>query len=72
MTHVKSNFPMKDVSTFMRDENITSDQIMSFLDVLATFLKLPKESNVSIKKSHYEKTSSPSMQDLVKNSRTHS
>ena len=72
LTHIKSNVPTKDASTFMCDENITIDQAMSFLDVLATLLKLLKESNVSIKKSHYEKILSPSTQDLAKNSRTHS
>ena len=50
LTHIKSNVPMKDASTFTCDENITIDQVMSFLDVLAILLKLPKESNVSIKK----------------------
>ena len=55
LNNIKQCDQMKDVSSFIADQDVSFKDAMSFLEKLVTILKIPGESNSDTNQSHYKK-----------------
>ena len=68
---IKENMQMKHVSNTIRDKSVAANDVMSFLPILAEFLKSSNVENQRASKSNHKSVLSPAIQKLAEKSRIH-